>query len=78
MKLKSTKNTLKAPAENKFSFSFSLDYEVNVSRKFIREKVSLKISFYIILTYVLLTTLFNQNHLLLALRKPFLFLFTVF
>ena len=65
----------KASTEDKISFGFSLDYEANVSPKSKRVKVSLKLSFYLILTYMLLTTLFSQNHLLLSLGKAFLFFF---
>ena len=75
MKPKSTKNTSKALAKDKISFCFSLDYEANVDPKSKRVKVSLKLSFYLILTYVLLAALFSQNHLLLPLREAFLFFF---
>jgi hypothetical protein len=71
MKPKSTKNTPKAPEEDETS----LDCKASFSLKLKKVKVEPKLPFYFILTYMLLTTLFSQNHLLLALREAFLFLF---
>jgi hypothetical protein len=75
LKSKLTKNTPKALEKDKISFGFSLDYEANVSPKSKRVKVSLKLSFYLIFTYVLLTAFLSQNNLLLPLGEAFLFLF---
>ncbi len=59
----------KAPAEDETL----LDCKASFSFRF--KKVEPKLPFYLILTYVLLAPLFSQNHLLLALREAFLFVF---
>ncbi len=59
----------KASAEDEAS----LDCEARFSFKLKKVDKGQKLSFYFILTYVLLATLFSQNHLFLALRKTFLF-----
>jgi hypothetical protein len=70
MKSKSTKNTPKTPAEDETS----LDCEARFNFKFKKVKIEQKLSFYLILTYMLLTTLFSENNLLLPLREAFLFI----
>ena len=50
-----------------------LDCKASFSFKF--KKIEPKLPFYLILTYMLLATLFSQNHLFLALREAFLFFF---
>jgi hypothetical protein len=71
MKPKSTKNTPKAPEEDETSLACKL----SINLKFKKVKLEPKLPFYFILSYVLFTTLFSQNHLLLALREAFLFFF---
>ena len=71
MKSKSTKNTSNSLVED----VASLDCEASFSFKFKKVKIEPKLPFCLILTYVLHATLFSQNHLLLALREAFLFLF---
>ncbi len=68
---KSTKNTPKTLAGDEIS----LDCEASFSFKLKKVKVEPKLPFYLIFTYVLLTALFSQNHLLLPLREAFLFFF---
>jgi hypothetical protein len=70
-KSKSTKNPQKTPSVDETS----LDCEARFSFKLKKVEKGSKLPFYFILTYVLLATLFSQNHLLLALREAFLFLF---
>ena len=69
LKSKSTKNPQKTSAEDESS----VDCEARFSFKL--KKVEPKLPFYFILTYMLLTALLGQNHLLLALREAFLFFF---
>ena len=71
MKPKSTKKIEKKSTKDESL----LECEANITFKHGDLKVDLKLRFYFILTYVLLTTLFSQSHLLLALREAFLFFF---
>ena len=67
-KPESTINTPKPQAEDETS----LDCEASFSLKLKKVKLEPKLCFF---AYVLLTALFGQNHLFLALREAFLFLF---
>ena len=71
-KSESTKNTSKTLAEDETS----LDCEASFSLKLKKVKLEPKLPFYLILTYVLLTALLGQNHLLLALRETFFLFFS--
>ena len=66
MKPKSTKSTSKPQVEDESS----LDCEARFNLKLKKVKVEPKLCF---LAYVLLPTLFSQNHLLFALREAFFF-----
>ena len=68
-KSKPIKNTPNASLEDETS----LDCEAHFSLKL--KKVEPKLPFYLILAYVLFTTLFSQNHLFLALREAFFLFF---
>lgn len=70
MKPKSTKKIAKTPTKDESS----LACEASITLKHSDLKVDLKLRFYFILNYVLLATLFGENHLLLTLREAFLFL----